>query len=162
MDTDVKTRQGVVRGSTAAGVATFKGIPYAAPPVGTFRWRAPVEPAAWKGVRDASAFADPCVQLDPYTAKVDPGVEDCLHLNVWTPDPRPAAPLPVLFFLHGGFNVHGSAQTRSKSGELLYDGAAISELMIQGPLSGDELSIAGTFTPSEAKELSRKISSACE
>ncbi|MER6782960.1 MULTISPECIES: carboxylesterase family protein [unclassified Streptomyces] len=121
----VRTGYGVVEGRTGpAGIASFRGIPYAAPPVGALRFAAPAPPAAWEGVRDAGAFG-PTAPKVPYPPKFaallpDPDVpgDDCLNLNVWTPDPVPGARLPVMVWLHGG------ALTRGSSAVPVYDGSA--------------------------------------
>ena len=79
----VSISTGQLRGSlTADGVAVFKNIPFAQPPVGELRWREPLPPKAWTGVRDATAFGPMCNQNDN---KQLPHSEDCLQLNVWTP-----------------------------------------------------------------------------
>ncbi|MFF4851567.1 carboxylesterase/lipase family protein [Streptomyces sp. NPDC001194] len=121
----VRTGYGVVEGRTGpAGTFSFRGIPYAAPPVGALRFAAPAPPAAWEGVRDAGAFG-PTAPKVPYPPKFaallpDPDVpgDDCLNLNVWTPDPYPGARLPVMVWLHGG------ALTRGSSAVPVYDGSA--------------------------------------
>ncbi len=108
-----QTRQGTVAGVQAGGVHVFKGIPYAAPPFGPRRMRAPEPPPTWKGVRDCSQFG-PTVPKNPYPAAYDallpepaiPG-EDCLNLNIWTPDLGDAR-LPVLVWVHGGAFLNGS------------------------------------------------------
>src|SRR5207253_3743418 len=78
---------GTLEGLDTAGVMVFRGIPYAAPPVGNLRWRPPQPAAHWSGVRDASKLGHNCVQHQPYS-DIDPfaaGIsEDCLYLNVWT------------------------------------------------------------------------------
>ncbi|MEE4418824.1 carboxylesterase/lipase family protein [Streptomyces bugieae] len=100
--TTVRTHDGPVRGATHDGYRTFEGIPYAAPPVGRLRWTPPRRPAPWSGVRDATRPASAC----PQPAGEVPGGstdEDCLHLNVTTPDGAgPARPRPVIVWLHGG------------------------------------------------------------
>jgi para-nitrobenzyl esterase len=118
------TRQGAVRGTLERGIAVFRGIPYAAPPVGPLRFDAPAPPAPWDGVRDATAFG-PTAPKPPYeepfaTLLADPVVpgEDCLNLNVWTPEPGPGARLPVMVWIHGG------ALTRGSSAVPVYDGSA--------------------------------------
>nr|WP_258314725.1 carboxylesterase family protein [Streptomyces sp. Act143] len=100
--TTVRTHDGLVRGAVHDGYRTFAGIPYAAPPVGRLRWAPPVPPVPWQGVRDAIRPASPC----PQPGGEVPGGgtdEDCLHLNVTTPDgAQPAHPRPVIVWLHGG------------------------------------------------------------
>ncbi|MER6524206.1 carboxylesterase family protein [Streptomyces sp. NPDC001508] len=111
----VTTPYGAVRGRYERGVAVFRGIPYAAPPFGPRRFRPPEPPAPWDGVRDAGAFG-PTAPKPPYSEAFahylsDPEVpgDDCLNLNVWTPEPGPGARLPVLVWLHGGALTRGSA-----------------------------------------------------
>ncbi|MFJ1586957.1 carboxylesterase/lipase family protein [Streptomyces sp. NPDC088197] len=117
------TRQGDVRGAAGQdGVAVFRAIPYAAPPFGPHRFMAPQPPAAWEGIRDATAFG-PTVPKGPYVKPFDvllpdPDIagEDCLNLNVWTPDTAGGA--PVMVWLHGGAFMNGSGSLP------IYDGAA--------------------------------------
>ncbi|MFD4262637.1 carboxylesterase/lipase family protein [Streptomyces sp. NPDC058534] len=119
----VSTVYGAVRGRYEDGVAVFRGIPYAAPPFGPRRFRPPVPPDPWDGVRDAGSFG-PTAPKPPYSEAfaqylsdpVIPG-DDCLNLNVWTPEPGPGARLPVLVWLHGG------ALTRGSSAVPVYNGA---------------------------------------
>ncbi|MEU5537361.1 carboxylesterase family protein [Streptomyces sp. NPDC020362] len=118
----VRTLHGAVRGRYEQGVAVFRGIPYAAPPFGPRRFRAPEPREPWDGVRDAGAFG-PTAPKPPYSDVfaqylADPVVvgDDCLNLNVWTPEPDPGARLPVLVWLHGG------ALTRGSSAVPVYDG----------------------------------------
>ncbi|MGW5215174.1 carboxylesterase/lipase family protein [Streptomyces sp. NPDC004051] len=120
----VRTPYGAVRGRREEGIAVFRGIPYAAPPFGPRRFRPPVPPDPWDGVRDADAFG-PTAPKPPYSEAfarclADPSIagDDCLNLNVWTPDPSPTARLPVLVWLHGG------ALTRGSSAVPVYDGRA--------------------------------------
>ena len=94
-------------------VRSFKGIPYAAPPVGALRWRPPQAVTAWQGTREANRFASICPQPSPipgafyqreYFQTAEAQSEDCLYLNVWTAAPAGAAPRPVMVFFHSGGN----------------------------------------------------------
>jgi para-nitrobenzyl esterase len=113
----VNTASGTLRGVTDGDVSIFRGIPYAAPPVGEFRWRPPQPLTPWEGVRDASEFGPNCAQAGWGAA---PGTisegssEDCLYLNLWTPaDVRPGDKLPVMVWIHGGAFVGGSGSGSS-------------------------------------------------
>src|SRR5690606_13173959 len=102
----VETRYGALAGFTVNTVQAWYGIPYAAPPVGNWRWRSPRPPERWDGVRPATAFSASSWQNSEYCQELgggDPGQfsEDCLYLNVWSPVSR-ASPLPVMVWLHGG------------------------------------------------------------
>ena len=95
---------GSLQGTTEYNMNVFKNIPYAAPPVGDLRWRPPQPAASWNGTRDASQFGDSCPQ--PYVKNLStglalPGNEDCLKLNVFTPQ-KPGKDLPVMVWIHGG------------------------------------------------------------
>ncbi|UAJ09100.1 carboxylesterase/lipase family protein [Glacieibacterium megasporae] len=112
------TNSGDVRGAVADGVASWKGIPFAAPPIGALRWRAPQSVKAWRGVHDATAYAHDCMQL-PFPSDAAPlgtrPAEDCLYANVW----RPAAAtgkLPVMVWIYGGGFVNGGASPPTYSG----------------------------------------------
>ena len=84
-DLIVQLQTGQVRGSVANGVAVFKGIPYAASPVGAMRWRAPQPVVAWDGIRDATSFCPDCIQSENKEAIQTTPSEDCLFVNIWTP-----------------------------------------------------------------------------
>jgi para-nitrobenzyl esterase len=114
---------GQIAGTSADGVRVFKGIPFAAPPVGELRWKAPQPIVAWSGVKPADAFGPQCMQQpypanSPYASAPSPTSEDCLYLNVWTAagtgDKR-----PVMVWIHGGAWTRGSGATPT------YDGAAL-------------------------------------
>src|SRR5579863_3960339 len=115
---------GAVRGSMQGSIAVFKGIPFAAPPVGDLRWKPPAPPAPWKGERDATQPGSACMQspggLGPFMKPIAAAYganyeirpitssEDCLYLNVWVPQQPANAPMPVMVWLHGGSNTAGS------------------------------------------------------
>jgi para-nitrobenzyl esterase len=99
---------GDVQGQTNERTREFLGIPFAAPPVGPLRWRPPAPVVPWSGVLDATSFGPACAQLASIQGPAS-DAEDCLHLNVWTPDPAPKKPLPVMVWFHGGANEQGAA-----------------------------------------------------
>ncbi|XP_075974998.1 juvenile hormone esterase-like [Anticarsia gemmatalis] len=111
---EVKVQQGWLRGEKLDTVTgdgqyySFKGIPYAQPPLGKLRFRAPQPPLPWEGVRQATEHGPKCPQLDIFTRKYEPGSEDCLHLNVYSPNLKPTSPLAVMVFIHGGGYKSGS------------------------------------------------------
>ena len=121
----LEVSNGLLRGVSDDGIDRFLGIPYAAPPVGAHRFRAPAPPADWEGERDASAFGPTAPQavyppaLAAYLPTVEIAGDDYLTVNVWTPsDHAQRGPMPVLVFVHGGALSRGSAALAG------YDGAS--------------------------------------
>jgi para-nitrobenzyl esterase len=118
----VKTDAGAIEGRLEGGVRAFKGIPYAAPPVGELRWKAPQPAAPWTSVRQADGFGARCMQLPLFSDMVfrSNGMsEDCLYLNVWAPAKSTSHGLPVLVYFYGGGLVTGDGS------EPRYDGASM-------------------------------------
>lgn len=113
-DTLVTTENGVVSGIAHDGLRSWRGIPYAAPPMGDLRFRAPKRPIGWRGARQCVSYRNAAPQARRYTTtginKHQPVSEDCLTLNVVAPARR-SGPLPVMVFIHGGAYILGSSQT---------------------------------------------------
>ena len=121
---------GQLQGHGDGSVFAFLGIPYAAPPVHALRWKEPQPPASWTGVRDASTFGNRCAQNASSTNMTAASTtEDCLYLNVWTPNPS-ASKLPVMVWIHGGGNFGGSASDpvpfATGDAGYFYEGATLS------------------------------------
>jgi para-nitrobenzyl esterase len=104
---------GQIRGASLSAGAVFKGIPFAAPPVGDLRWREPMPVKPWTGVRDATAFSARCMQSGENVS------EDCLYLNVWTQEWPSKSRKPVMLWIHGGGNFAGSSSEPNFDGESL-------------------------------------------
>ena len=115
---------GRVSGVVTNGIGAFKGIPFAAPPVGALRWKAPQPVVKWTGMKAATTFAPGCMQ-DPTLAKLfgapDAISEDCLYLNVWTPAKSESERLPVMVWIYGGAFTSGMTSIPA------YDGTALAE-----------------------------------
>ena len=129
---EIRIDSGVLRGLIVGDkkdICVYKGIPFAAPPVGDLRWKAPRPPEAWQGVRDCFEFGAACPQpsigplvLMPEMATNAPVSEDCLYLNIWAPAGRAEQKLPVLYWIHGGGFVIGAAS------QPMYDGEELARL----------------------------------
>ena len=116
---------GQIAGTSADGVRAYKGIPFAAPPVGELRWKAPQPVVPWSGVKAADTFGSQCMQQpypanSPYASAPAPTSEDCLYLNVWTAAGA-GEKRPVMVWIHGGAWTRGSGATPT------YDGTAFAK-----------------------------------
>jgi para-nitrobenzyl esterase len=107
----VKTDSGAITGVRESGLRVYKGVPFAAPPLGDLRWRPPARAASWAGTRKADAFAPACMQTGvSMPGETPPAVsEDCLYLNIWTPARNARERLPVLVWIYGGGWINGSS-----------------------------------------------------
>jgi para-nitrobenzyl esterase len=119
----VRTQSGLVQGMIEDGVTIYKGIPFAAPPLGGLRWRAPQPAASWTGVRNADKFAPACMQV-PITFEAlgmekVPVSEDCLYVNVWTPAKSPREKLAVMVWIYGGGFTAGGTSISAYNGAKL-------------------------------------------
>ena len=124
----VKTSDGKVHGKLLSNgvVRAFQGIPYAAPPVGDLRWKAPEPAKAWKGELDATKYGHHCAQNHVFDDMIfqdsatpdDKGSEDCLTLNVYTPE-KSKGKLPVMFWIHGGGYTGGASSEPRHNGDFL-------------------------------------------
>lgn len=148
----VKIESGSLSGATTnAGIRVFKGIPFAAPPVGDFRWRPPQPPAKWSGVRKADKFSDSCVQAltrsrEPWTKEFmvqNEASEDCLCLNVWTGAKNATEKRPVLLWIHGGGFTEGSGEI------ITYDGEELAKKGVIVVTINYRLGVFGFFTHPE-------------
>ena len=155
----LRLKQGLISGTagTNESIASFKGIPFAAPPVGAARWRAPEPAAGWSGVRKADAFSASCIQSivterKPWTQEfMTHGEisEDCLYLNVWTPATSATARNPVFVYIYGGGNVEGSG------GVPVYDGEGLASKGLVVVTFNYRVGVLGFYThPELSKESS--------
>jgi para-nitrobenzyl esterase len=128
-DNQVRIDSGIVEGTAAGGVRTFLGIPFAAPPVGDLRWKAPQPVAPWEGVRPATKFGPRAMQGSIYSDMRfrDAGPsEDCLYLNVWTPAGSAKEKLPVMVWIYGGgFHAGATSEARQDGARLAAKGVVV-------------------------------------
>lgn len=119
---NVKVAEGILAGTDSSGVKIFKGVPFAAPPVGNLRWREPQPVACWQGVRDATKFGPNPMQERVFgdmnfgTKKMS---EDCLYLNIWTPAKTMKEEAAVLIYFNGGGLIAGSGSEPRYAGQAL-------------------------------------------
>ena len=155
----VHLASGTLEGNMSGQIAVFRGIPFAKPPLGPLRWREPQPIVPWSGIRDATNPSRPCTQslqgvdsfIEPLAAtygvayspqQLDPS-EDCLYLNVWTPQLQPAMHLPVMVWLHGGSNRVGSGT------EPAYDGVSLASRGVIVVTINYRLGVMGFFAHPE-------------
>ena len=159
----VKTRSGLVAGLPGKdpAIAVFKGIPFATPPVGDRRWRAPLAAPAWQGVKKAEQFSNSCIQTikqesKPWTYEFMTHTEvseDCLYLNVWTGAKAAGEGRPVYLYIYGGANTEGSGAVP------VYDGEGLAKKGIVVVTANYRLGIFGFFAhPELSKEAEYKAS----
>jgi para-nitrobenzyl esterase len=119
----VKANEGLLQGTFENSLTVYKGIPFAAPPIGELRWRAPQPAVKWDGVRQANKFApEPIQGGNPVSGKS----EDCLYLNIWTPAQSPNSNVPVLVWIYGGgFNFGGTAEPTYNGEKLAKKGVVL-------------------------------------
>ena len=152
----VQTRYGFVQGFADENHTwVWKAIPFAKPPVGDLRWKAPREPEPWDGIRAEREFCQPCLQSDPISGKIQ-GSEDCLYLNIWRPQTNETG-LPVYLWIHGGGNSIGYGADKAYWGANFASKANVVYVSINyrlGPLgwfvhpalkSGDKLDDSGNY-----------------
>ena len=142
----VTTAQGVLEGTYDAGVRVFRGVPFAQPPVGNLRWKAPQPSKAWEGVQPAKAFGPRAMQRPVFGDMVfrSDGVgEDCLYLNVWTPTTSDKELLPVLVYFYGGGFIAGDGS------EPRYDGESMARRGIVAVTVNYRLNVFGFFAHPE-------------
>lgn len=146
----VKTLNGTVEGINVSGIAEFKGVPFAAPPIGNLRWREPQPVKNWKGIRKAVQFGPRAMQLNVFgdmNFRSNGMSEDCLYLNIWTPSKTFKDRLPVLVYFYGGGYIAGDGS------EPRYDGESLARRGIVAITVNYRLGVFGFFSyPELTKE----------
>lgn len=155
---EMKTAAGKLQGSSekTADVLSFKGIPFAQPPVGDLRWKAPQPAKKWSGVRNATAFGPRCMQSPLYSDQIFRSAspsEDCLYLNIWTPAKSSSGKLPVLVYFFGGGFITGDGS------EFRYDGESMARKGIVAVTVNYRLGVLGFLAhPELTKESPNRAS----
>ena len=121
MSASVEVTGGTIEGVEQDGIFTYKGIPFAAPPVEDLRWKAPAPVKPWTGIKKTDAFCLACMQASGTMGNTAPVSEDCLYLNVWTPAKKSNEKIPVIYWVHGGGYRGGSTSTP------MYDGTGFAK-----------------------------------
>jgi para-nitrobenzyl esterase len=149
----LRVAQGELEGTEEAGMRVFRGIPFAAPPVGALRWREPQPAASWQGVRKADQFGPACAQGQVAAdGKLGAGIsEDCLYLNVWTPAKRAGEKLPVLVWIYGGGFAGGRTSDR------MFDGAALAGKGVVYVSVAYRVGVMGFFAHPELSAENRRL-----
>lgn len=137
----VRIESGLIQGAVEDGLSVYRGIPYAAPPVGDLRWRAPQPASKWEGILPADKFGPASIQNNPAIANLPTPSEDCLYLNVWTPAKSHEDHLAVMVWIHGGGFVAGV------TAEKLYDGEYLAKKRVVVVSIGYRLGILGFLAP---------------
>ncbi|MBU2525206.1 MAG: carboxylesterase family protein [Bacteroidetes bacterium] len=154
--TKIKTANGIIEGIYDSGINTFKGIPFAAQPIGEFRWREPQPVKNWDGILNTTAFGPRAMQLPIFgdmNFRSNGVSEDCLYLNVWSPAQSPDEKLPVLVYFYGGGLVAGDGS------EPRYDGESMARNGIVAVTINYRLGIFGFYThPELTKESPNRAS----
>ncbi|MBS0418299.1 MAG: carboxylesterase family protein [Proteobacteria bacterium] len=114
----IRVANGLIQGTRENGLTVYRGIPFAAPPVGQLRWQAPHPVDDWQGILKTQVFKPACPQIGASVPgmAVEPTNEDCLYLNIWEPDHSTTAKLPVMIWLYGGNNTNGSGSAQLYGG----------------------------------------------
>jgi para-nitrobenzyl esterase len=145
----LEVESGLITGNIEDGIFIYRGIPYAAPPVGELRWRAPQPPPKWSGLRSADKFGPTSLQSN----KANETSEDCLYLNIWTPTGSAEERLPVMMWIHGGAFVGGSTAQK------LYRGKHLAKKGVVLVTIGYRLGVSGYLAhPSLSAENERHVS----